>query len=579
MPTDPSNIPTTSTGRPSPFPAGVNPPPPSGLPKALGSPTLQQQPDALSQSLVNGLASNLAGMPPLEAPLQQHWALRAAQLQAEYVSGGGFIYLANYIRSLPQYIDDTTRDLGDDLYERMLLDPQVNSAIRLLKLSSLSNGVRLEPAVELDNDEYESGDDEEVQEDNQPRNRVGQYRELNADELQDAAEAAQAEAEREKAEVEAELAGAICDFCTECLENLNPGFLEVLYDLLDALALGNRVAEQVYALDTDDDGKQRLALKSLKVKPRQVVAFVVDPFMNVIGLQAMIPGKGYPVVTGSVVGDPSQLPNLLPREKFAVLTWNMVNGDPRGNSLLRPVYNPWWMKMQTWGEIAKYLAQFAGPSLIGTTAPGSVSVPTTDSMGNIIPGAPLVTPEQAMLASLMNFRNGSVVAFPAGAKVDPINMSGDGQAFLSALNQFNGEISKGILCQTLATSEGVHDSRAASEVHQDVLDLVVNHVRQTVAGMIRRDILVPLVRYNWGDAVAKRLTPKVHLSQSQQHNWAKDAAAVSALVQASYLDPSQYKAMDARLGLPPRKTAPTVPAPAPVPAGGAGVPSATAAAA
>jgi hypothetical protein len=456
----------------------------------------------------------------------------------------------------------------------MLLDSQVNSSIRLLKLSALSNGVRLEPAVELDNNEYESGDDEEVQEDNQPRNRMGQYRELNADELQDAAEAAQEEAEREKAEVEAELAGVICDFCTDCLENLNPGFLEVLYDLLDALALGNRVAEQVYALDTDDDGKQRLVLKSLKVKPRQVIAFVVDPFFNVIGLQALIPGKGWPVVTGSVVGDPSQLPNLLPREKFAVLTWNMVNGDPRGNSLLRPVYNPWWMKMQTWGEFAKYLAQFAGPSLIGTTAPGSVSVPATDSMGNIIPGAPLVTPEQAMLSSLLGFKNGSAVVFPAGAKVDPINMSGDGQAFLSALNQFNAEISKGILCQTLATNEGIHDSRAASEVHQDVLDLVVNHVRQTVGSMIRRDILVPLVRYNWGDAVAKRLTPKVHLSQSQQHNWAKDAAAVASLVTAQYLDPSQYKAMDTRLGLPPRKS----PAPTPTPAPAAASPSEAAAA-
>ena len=196
--------------------------------------------------------------------------------------------------------------------------------------------------------------------------------------MQDAAEAAQEEAEREKAEVEAELAGQICDFCTTCLDNLTPSFLDVLYDLLDALALGNRVAEQVYALDVDDDGRQRLALKSLKVKPRETVSFVVDPFLNVIGLQAAtIPGTGYPVVTGSVVGDPSQLPNLLPREKFAVLSWNTVNGDPRGTSLLRCVYNSWYLKMQTWGEFAKYLAQFAGPSLIGTTAPGSVSVPAT----------------------------------------------------------------------------------------------------------------------------------------------------------------------------------------------------------
>ena len=157
-----------------------------------------------------------------------------------------------------------------------------------------------------------------------------------------------------------------------------------------------------------------------------------------------------------------------------------------------------------------------------------------------------------MLSALLNFKNGSAVAFPTGAKVEPINMSGDGQAFLSALNQFNGEISKGILCQTLATDEGLHDSRAASEVHQDVLDLVVNHVRQTLADMIRRDILVPLVRYNWGDSVAKRLTPKVHLSQSQQHNWAKDAAAVASLVTARVPGPVAIQSN----GHPPRFAAP-----------------------
>jgi hypothetical protein len=174
-------------------------------------------------------------------------------------------------------------------------------------------------------------------------------------------------------------------------------FLDVLYEMLDALAFGNKIAEQIYDLDRDDDGKPRLFIKALKIKPRVSTAFVVDAYQNVLGVLALLPGRGYPVVTGSVIGDPSKIPNLLPREKFAIFPWNAHDGDPRGTSLLRAVYNPWWLKIQVWGEYAKYLAQFAGPSLIGYTAPGQVAVPPMDALGNPIPGAPLITPEQAML--------------------------------------------------------------------------------------------------------------------------------------------------------------------------------------
>lgn len=54
---------------------------------------------------------------------------KVSQIQAnpkfEYVSGGSWSWTASYLRSLAWYIDDTTRDLGDDLYDRMSLDPQI----------------------------------------------------------------------------------------------------------------------------------------------------------------------------------------------------------------------------------------------------------------------------------------------------------------------------------------------------------------------------------------------------------------------------------------------------------------------
>ncbi len=596
---------------------------PNGGP--LGVPSDAAASSALDRSLASPPdAAMPVGLPPVEPPPQRTWHTKPASIQAEYVSGGGYIFLANYLRSLPHWIDDTTRDLGEDLYERMLLDAQVSSAVRLLKLAALSEGVRLDPAVEDDTPEWDDGaDPEEITEYDQPIPLDGPpvkppapgepgaplggppgapgapgappgepgadgeggpdgppgadggppEEPMTPERKLEEALLAEEKMERERKRVEAKLAKEICDFCTDVLENLDGrSFIDTLYEMLDAVAVGNKVAEQIYDMGKDMAGKTRVILKALKIKPRNSTAFVVDAYLNVIGLVAILPGRGYPVTVGTVMGTPDKIPNLLPRAKFAVLTWSAKEGDPRGTSLLRPVYNAWWGKMQMMGEYLKYLAQFAGPSLVGYTAPGAVSVPQTDSLGNVIPGAALITPEQAMLSALLAFKSSTVIALPNGTKVEPITAGGNGEAFKSAFTQFNGEISKGILCQTLATEEGVHQAKAASETHQDVLDLVINHVKLVLARMVRHDILKPLVQYNWGEDAARRLTPKVTLASTEKHNWAKDASALSALVSSQYLDKSQYREMDARLGLPKRAPGSEAQAPEGGPEGGPGGP-------
>lgn len=525
--------------------------------ESLADPVMPGVPVPLGDTVPTpaGVAQTTPGAPgpPAPPPPTPSWQVRAAMLQAEYVAGGGYPFLARYIRSLPHWIDDTTRDFGDDLYERMLMDPQAGSAIRLLKEETLANGVRLEPATQYEQAEW-ALDEPDITVDLPFRDRAGRFRPTTPEEEDQ-------EAQNKKLKDEAELAEEIADFCEDNLLNLDRPFVEVLYEMLDAVALGNKVAEQVYKVEKDSEGVPRLHLKALKVKPRRSVAFVVDAFMNVIGVLGLIPGQAYPVLSGGIVAagmDPSQVPNLLPREKFAIFTWGSHGGDPRGTSLLRPVYNPWWLKMQIWGEYAKYLVKFAGPSLIGYTAPGSQPVPPTDSLGNAIPGMPLIMPEQAMLNALLNFTNGTAVVFPSGARVEPVNMQGDGSAYRNAIALFDQQITKGILCQTLATEEGRNMARAAAETHQDVLDIVVLHIKALLAAMIYKDILFPLVKYNWGEDVARRLTPRVHLAQIERHNWASNAAAVAALTTSRYLDPSQYPEMDARLGLPRRSPTPTL---------------------
>lgn len=477
-------------------------------------------------------ATTEGAQPPLPPPPGPSWQLRSAILQSNYVSGGEYSWLAQYLRSLPHYIDDATRDLGDDLYEQMLLDPQISSGIRLLKEEALANGVRLEPAVRPP-DPTDSLNEPGLTADDPINGNIDQQK------------------------GDAALAQEITDFCQNCLLSIDRPLIEFLYEMLDGIALGNQVAEKVYTkpVRMGPSNALRIKLKSLKVKPRKATAFCVDAFMNVVGIFGMIPGMAYPVLTGTAIVDPmGNVPNLLPRSKFAVFTWGSKAGDPRGSSLLRPAYNPWYLKRGVMAEYAKYLAQFASPSLMGFTPVGAQPVYPTDALGNIIPGAAPISPERAMLNSLLSFRNGTAAVFSGGSKVEPLQVPSDGSSFRQALMLFDQQITKCILCQTLATESGAHMTRAASQTHQDVLDLVVLHIKALLAAMIKMDILMPLVQINYGDDAAERLVPEVHLAEVLAHNWAKDAAAVAALTTSGYLDSSQFPDLDARLGLPKRST-------------------------
>ncbi len=504
-------------------------------------PGVPLNPGGAAAQLPEGTAGTQPGRVP---PRQANWQARSAALQAEYVAGGGYHFLAQYIRSLPFYIDDVTRDFGDDQYDQILLDPQCSSAVRTLKEKALSSGIRLQPAVESEQSEW-YWSEPDVEENLPAREKGGRFRPKTDEEIDAEEEAAQQKKD-------ADLSEEITDFCEQNLKHLQRPFVDICNEMLMAVALGNKVAEKVFEIRKEAGEAPKMWMKALKVKPRKSVAFVMDAYNNCVGLIGLLPGQGYPVLAGTTVMEPDQIPNLLPREKFAVFTWGAVGDDPRGTSLLRPVYNFWWLKQNTLGEYAKYLSKFAGPSLVGYTAPNAQPVPQTDSLGNPIPGLPLITPEQAMLNALLNFANGSAVVFPAGAKVDPLSMSGDGGAYRNAITMFDQQITKGIMLQTLATDEGQNMARAAAETHENILDVAILHIKSLLAAMIYRDILFPLVKYNWGEEIARRLTPIPHLAETQQHNWAKDAAAVAALVTSQYMDRSQFAAMDARLGLPER---------------------------
>lgn len=412
----------------------------------------------------------------------------------EYVAGGAHLpWLATMAATLPPWIDAKTRDFGDDFYERMLLDPQVSSCVHLWKMGVLAQRPVVIPAV------------------------------------------------KDETDLEYAQAREYADYIQRAIDRV-PGFRsQKLYNLLDGAAYGNKVAEIVLERAEWGADQGQLTLKALKVKHRRTLAFVVDAFMNVLGFTAVIPGRSYtlafPMQWSAYTVDGNK--NLLPRERFCVFTFRMEDEDPRGASLLSSVYAPWWGKLQIYPEYLKYLAQFADPSLWGTTAEGAVDVYPRDENGALVPNALPISPQQIMLMAMQAIRNGSAVAFPFGSELHALEMQGAGEPFLKADEFFDNQIAKGILGSTLATEQSMHGSRAQSQVHQDAVGLSIGHGRNLLEDTLNGDLVPYLLRLRYGvDALA--LKPSISLGEVQQEDRAAIMTAAAALVKAGKLPPSHY---------------------------------------
>lgn len=424
----------------------------------------------------------------------------------EYITGGPAYWVFSFMRSLPHYIDDVTRDFGDDLYERMMQDPKVSQCLEAVRFDALSQGLSLTPAVS----KGEPGYDKAVQ---------------------------------------------IRDFCQRVLDSMETPLIESVLDpLTDAIAFGNQIAEKVWHVPTSGPLAGYLALKAIKHKPRRTYAFVVDAYNNIQGVLGRLPDVPSPLLVDSAIADPT-LPNFLPRSKFVIASFRPRGGDPRGRSLLRPAYTPWWLKQQGYPGYLKYMAQWASPSLVGTTAETAAPEQEIDEAGNPIynaEGEPsLIEPSTVMAAQLAAFQAGSYIVLPYGADVKPMDVSGEGAPFAMFNQWCDSQIELAITLQALATSEGQHMARAAAEVHQDTLGFAVQVVKGTFERLMEREILLDIVRYNFGEKFL-HLTPKASLSETEQHDFVEESKAVDALWKDGYLDVSQLPDLDARLGLPER---------------------------
>lgn len=112
-----------------------------------------------------------------------------------------------------------------------------------------------------------------------------------------------------------------------------------------------------------------------------------------------------------------------------------------------------------------------------------------------------------ILISILEQMAGSGVAvYPEGTELKiewPKNAAAGGKSTHSELAAFMGsEMSKAVLGQTLTTEQGDRGARSLGEVHDKVRGDIRDADARSIASVIRRHLVTPLVRLNFGGDVA-----------------------------------------------------------------------------
>lgn len=441
----------------------------------------------------------------------------------QYVAGGYFHTDINTI--LRKSSDSLTRKFGDEIIDKMLQDAEIKKCETVLKIMVLGEGVTVAPALSKPAPvkALPEGTEESIE---QKRERLT----------------------REKDLQRYELAVKYADFVTRAIENLD-GFRSTLENMLDAIAYGNKVAEQTYKEVYDKEfGRNMLTLDSVRVKSRKSINFVLNKYKKLVGFQS-------PYTNGGKTGEDTE--KILPREKFLVLTFRGKDCDPRGTPILEAAYTAWHLKMQLWPEYLRWLLQCALPSLVGTTSETSdqkkyivnseTGEPIRDALGNPIYEAQT----DDLLQALLQLRSASAIAIPHGAEVKPITNQVSGDPFSGMRNVLNEEIEMAMLLQTLATGEGRHMARAASETHMSVLDLLVFFIKGLVIDMLTNDLVKPLMQINFAN-FDMSLLPKISMGDYDRRDWAEDVIAIAKLYESGFMGESQKIGYDKFIAAPER---------------------------
>lgn len=294
--------------------------------------------------------------------------------------------------------------------------------------------------------------------------------------------------------------------------------------------------------------RTRLMPSSLKVKPRNATRFVVDDYMNVLGL---VPTKQSPLIAWNEIID---------REKFMVLTFGKQDEDPRGVSMYRQALNWYNLKTQIPSEMLRFILEESVPKAVGTLPKDMPAFEfERDDNGNIIYEDPdtkkipkMLTGAESFKRQIEGFRSGGGAVIPYEATLKPFKTaagSSDADLFPKILKTINDAMEESILLQTLAQSEGEHQARSAAQQVAEILYNLIFWLKWKISMMVLMDLLAVAVRVNFGDW-AVRYLPQVSLGDFARRDWIAELEAYADAYFKGFIDDSQRPELMALMNLP-----------------------------
>lgn len=294
--------------------------------------------------------------------------------------------------------------------------------------------------------------------------------------------------------------------------------------------------------------KTRLMPSSIKVKPRNSTRFVVDDFMNVLGLVPTHKDR---------VG--LKWDEIVDRDKFLILTLNKQDEDPRGKSSYRPALNWYNIKTQIPAELVRFILEEAVPKAVGTLPENMPPFEfERDENGAVLYEEDGRTPKmltgaESFKRQIEGFRSGSGAVIPYGATLEPYKKgmtgTGDVTLFKEVIKMVDNQSEGAILLQTLAQSEGEHQARSASEQVAEILYVLIFWTRWQLSMMTLYQLFAVAVKINFGEW-ALRYLPMVSLGDFNRRDWIDELEAYADAYFKGFLDDSQRAELMANLNLP-----------------------------
>jgi len=283
----------------------------------------------------------------------------------------------------------------------------------------------------------------------------------------------------------------IAEFIRFNFSYMTGSVISLLWKAMDCFAKGFSVLEQIYELREEQPYQGKFVLKAVKAKDPQLFGFDVDEFLNIKGLNLIVPGE---------------VPTEMPRDKFILYSYNSRYESPWGESDLRSAHQHWFAKTALLKFWSVYLEKYGSPTVMGIYKRG-LPPESQDELLEVLEKLQrenaLVIPEDVQVQLLQSLQNG-------------------GQGYLEAVDYHNKEIARAILGQTLATDEGRRvGSLALGTVHLQVLLLQLQSLRRDLAEtVVTEQVIRPLVVMNFGEMAY----PHFRFVE-QKSKWLEDTAA------------------------------------------------------